>query len=221
MAAVRFDTAVDRLGKIADACSYVARYRDELSAAYAYGDILTGADVEVVRVALAVDMPPEELPWRAEPADLRGLAGVLRLDRAPVRWVWRPAGERVGNYEIVGPVLFWTRDDGPDAVVLQLLRDRRLADLPREGVDADAVQLTRDRDRALRHLRDLTDCYWEPGWRREHKGSGISPEDHLVARGAGLSRSARRVGELTDGAHADGPGSVIPLCLSCCGCLTE
>lgn len=109
---MRFETAVDRLGKIADACSDVARYRDDLSAAYAYGDILTGADVEVVQVALTVDVPAEELPWRAEPADLRGLAEVLRLDRAPVRWVWRPAGEAVGNHEIVGPVRIWTRIDG-------------------------------------------------------------------------------------------------------------
>lgn len=178
---MRFDTAVDRLEKIAAACADISRYREELSAAYVYGALLTGADVEVVEVAFAVDLPPEELPWRAEPADLRGLAEVLRLDRAPVRWVWRPAGEPVGNHAIVGPVRFWTRAGGPDDDVLQLLRTKRLQELPRDGVDAVTAvqQAARDRDRSLLHLREVTDRYWEPGWRREHKGSGIFPEEHL------------------------------------------
>ena len=178
---MRFDTAVDRLHKIADACSDVSRYRDELSAAYVYGDILTGADVEVVQVALAVDLPPEELPWRAEPAGLRGLAEVLRLDRAPVRWVWRPAGEPVANHAIAGPVRFWSRTGGADGDVIELLRARRLDDLPREAFDVEvaAQQLARDQQRALRHLREVTEHYWESSWRREHKGGGIYPEDHL------------------------------------------
>ena len=179
MAVVRFDTAVDRLGKIAEAYRDVSRYRDDLAAAYVYGEVLTGADVEVVQVALAVELPPEELPWRSEPADLRALAEVLRLDRAPVRWVWRPAGEPVGNHEIIGAVRFWTRADGADSEVLGMLRDRRLEELPREDVHAAAAQLNRDRERALSHLRDVADRYWEPGWRREHKGSGGHPEDHL------------------------------------------
>jgi hypothetical protein len=181
MAGVRFDTAVDRLRKIAEACSDVSRYRDDLCAAYAFGDILTGADVEVVQVALAVDLPPEELPWCTEPADLRGLAEVLRLDRAPVRWAWRPTGEPVANHAIVGPVRFWSRADGPDDEVFELLRARRLDDLPRESVEVEAVaqQLARDQQRALRHLRAVTDRYWEPSWRRAHKGSGVYPEDHL------------------------------------------
>lgn len=181
MAVVRFDTAVDRLHKIADACSDVSRYRDELAAAYVYGGLLTGADVEVVHVALAVDVPAEDLPWRAEPAALRALAEVLRLDRAPVRWVWRPAGEPVGNHAIIEPVRFWTRDGGVDEEVLRNLRDRRLEKLPRESTPSEDAErhLTRDRDRALRHLRQVTDDYWEPGWRRTHKGTGLYPEDHL------------------------------------------
>jgi hypothetical protein len=181
MAVVRFDTAVDRLQKIADACSDVSRYRDELAAAYVYGDLLRGADVEVVHVALAVEVPAEDLPWRAEPADLRALAEVLRLDRAPVRWVWRPAGEQVGNHAIIEPVRFWTRDGGVDEEVLRNLLDRRLEELPRESTPAEDAerQLARDRGRALRHLRQVTDGYWEPGWRRTHKGRGLYPEDHL------------------------------------------
>ncbi len=80
-------------------------------------------------MALAAEVPAEGLPWRAEPADLRALAEV-RLDRAPVRWVWRPAGEPVGNHAIIEPVRFWTRDGGVDEEVLRNLRDRRLEELP-------------------------------------------------------------------------------------------
>ena len=30
-----------------------------------------------------------------------------------------------------------------------------------------------------RHLRHVLDHYWEESWRREHRGFGIQPEDHL------------------------------------------
>ena len=165
---MRFDTAVNRLRTIAQACTEVCRFRDELVAAYVYGELLNGTDVEVVDVALTVDAAAEELPWRAEPGWLRALADVLRLGKAPVRWVWRPAGEPAAHPLIVGPVRFWTAESGTDADVLDTLAQRHLAALPRELVDpADAaVLLSRERDRSMHHLRQVVDRYWEPSWRQ-------------------------------------------------------
>ncbi|MGI9017162.1 MAG: DUF7711 family protein [Euzebya sp.] len=44
---------------------------------------------------------------------------------------------------------------------------------------------------ARRHLRGVLDRYWEPDWRRTHKGGGVYPEDHLWRAAQAVEELAR------------------------------
>ena len=90
--------------------------------AYVFGGLLDGPEsLDVVSVAFVVDLPVEEVPWRARSAALEALASLMRLDKVPVERVWRPADWPVWNHVIVGAVRFWSRADGIDEDVMALL----------------------------------------------------------------------------------------------------
>lgn len=84
---MRYETGVRRLRTIAARCHRVAVLWEEeplLLAAYAFGAVLDAhADLDVVQVAFVLDLPPEELPWCAEPESCIGLAQLLEIDKAP------------------------------------------------------------------------------------------------------------------------------------------
>ena len=42
-----------------------------------------------------------------------------------------------------------------------------------------AAQVLVERDVARRHLVTVTESFHDPGWRREHRGDGDYPENHL------------------------------------------
>ena len=41
------------------------------------------------------------------------------------------------------------------------------------------AQLPDELESSRRHLHTILDGYWDPAWRRSHKGPDQSPEDHL------------------------------------------
>jgi hypothetical protein len=180
---MRYATAVRRLRQIA-ADAHRANWPDEdplLVAAYTFGPILDAPDdVAAVDVALVLDCPAEEVPWGTQPPWAVGIVEMLRLNKAPVRWRWRPAVWPVWNHQIQRPVRIWSVD-GPDEQALQALADRQAAPLrlpaPSEAEQAEQVAI--ERDTARIHLRRISDHYWEPEWRSDHKGFGIYPENHL------------------------------------------
>ena len=47
------------------------------------------------------------------------------------------------------------------------------------------------------HLNTVLDEYWKNSWRREHKGYGIYPEDHLWRAAYGLHQIEDALG-MTD-----------------------
>jgi hypothetical protein len=51
---------------------------------------LTRGEVERIQIALVVDESAENVPWVSHPARLEALASMLRFDRLPVSWRWRP-----------------------------------------------------------------------------------------------------------------------------------
>jgi hypothetical protein len=69
----------------------------------------------------------------------------------------------------------------PDEPTLDALGDRRLGDLHRITPTAaeEADQLQEELAASLAHLQRVDAAYWEREWRREHKGLGIYPEEHL------------------------------------------
>jgi hypothetical protein len=71
--------------------------------------------------------------------------------------------------------------DPRSGAMLDALGDRRLGDLHRITPTAaeEAEQLQEELAASLAHLQRVDAAYWEREWRREHKGLGIYPEEHL------------------------------------------
>jgi hypothetical protein len=75
-----------------------------LRAVYAFGEVLDGADpLDAVQVAVAINLPPEEVPWESTPEGAEWLADELRLSKGGFLYFWRsyldpasdPADERL------------------------------------------------------------------------------------------------------------------------------
>ena len=80
---MRYRRAVEKLRELAGACNRVKDWPPEdpfLVSAYVFGDMLEGADpLKAVQVAVAVNLPPEEVPWGSSPHGTGWLADQLRL----------------------------------------------------------------------------------------------------------------------------------------------
>jgi hypothetical protein len=181
---MRYRRAVEKLRLLAAACQSTTRLPvDEpfLQEAYVFGDVLDGADpVKCVQVALALNLSPEEVPWCSQPAGTAWLVDSLRLDKGGFAYWWRSRHEPVWNHVIRDPVRFWSLG-GTDESVLDALRDRRFAELPRVSASpADLRQRVElELDRALAQLHAVDQKYWDHDWRGEHRGGGRYPENHL------------------------------------------
>jgi len=187
---MRFATAVGRLTAIAQDCDRVGSLLpgDEegdgsLLAVYAYGPVVdqAGRDMEVVRLVLVLDLPAEELPWGVEPPECTALAALLRLDKAPVLWRWRPGQWPVWNHEIRRPMPIWTRE-GVQGAALDALSSGRAEPfrLPEPAESEQLAQAEVELAVSLAHLRAVRERYWEDReWRRAHRGGGRYPEEYL------------------------------------------
>jgi hypothetical protein len=182
---VKYSTAIGRLRQVADELTdHTSTWGNSVIVeAHVFGDLLAGPDtIEVIWMALVVDLPVEEVTWLARPAQAEATASILRLDKYPLRWRWRPTVWPVWNHAISGPVRFWSKELGPDQTTLGLLADRRLGELAvLEPVDQAAyqAQLQTELETSRRHLGRVVDSYHDRDWRWDHKGFGVYPEDHL------------------------------------------
>ncbi len=181
---MRYSTAVRRLRSVAEGLSAVDRVDAlEVIDAYVFGGLLDGPEsLDVVSVAFVVDLPVEEVPWRARSAALEALASLMRLDKVPVERVWRPADWPVWNHVIVGAVRFWSRADGIDEDVMALLTQQRFGDLTGVGPpnrERYLEQLRVERNASRRHLHHVLDRYHDREWQRAHRSYTMYPEDHL------------------------------------------
>jgi hypothetical protein len=181
---MRYRRAVEKLRILAEACDSVKNWPPEdpfLLETYVFGDVLSGADpLDCVEVALVLNLAPEEVPWESSPHGTLWLEDRLRLNKGGFAYWWRSYLDPVCNHHIRGPVRFWSQR-GPDEHVLQALAERRFGDLPRVMPPAQdrGEQLSRERAAALRHMRAVHASYWDPDWRREHRGLGRHPEHDL------------------------------------------
>jgi hypothetical protein len=69
-------------------------------------------DLEMVTVALVVDLPVQDVPWRSEPPGAQHWANAARLAKIPVQALWRSAGAPVWNHRLERPALLWDSTDG-------------------------------------------------------------------------------------------------------------
>ncbi|MDF1598059.1 MAG: hypothetical protein P1T08_18460 [Acidimicrobiia bacterium] len=182
---MKYSTAIGRLRQVADDLTdHTSSWRDSVIVeAHVFGDLLTGPDtIEVIWMAQVVDLPVEEVTWLARPAQAEATASILRFDKYPLRWWWRPTTWPVWNHAISRPVRFWSRELGPDHTTLGLLADRRLGELAvLEPADRAVyrAQLQTELEASRRHLGRVVDSYHDRDWRRDHQGFGVYPEDHL------------------------------------------
>jgi hypothetical protein len=180
---MKYETAVRRLRTIAERCEQMTvRWSGEfMVAAYAFGSVLDSRDdIAVVEVAFVLDAPPDELTWGVRPQKYIGLPHWLDFDTAPVGWYLRPAVWPVHNHMIVRPLRIWSHD-GPDTVALDALEHGQAEPLrlPPPSDDDLREQLAEELTASLTHLRRVEADYWERQWRRENRGAGIYPENHL------------------------------------------
>jgi hypothetical protein len=129
------------------------------------------------------------VPWMSRPAHLESLAALLRFTKLPLSWRWRPAEWPVWNHEIDRAVRFWTADGGRDPRALEALASGRLDDAVSERPANDdelTAELLVERDAGRRHLAAVAESFYDRDWRREHRGDGVHPEDHLWWATAGF-----------------------------------
>lgn len=182
---MRYQRAVERLRMLAEACQQTTTWppgnEPVLREAYVFGEVLDGDDqIELVKVAMVVNLPSEEVPWESHPRGTEWLVDTLRLNKGAFAYWWRSQHDPVWNHYIREPVRFWSVD-GPDEDVLRALSERRFSDLPRLSADPGEVRAhtATALDAALSRLREVHANYWERDWRRENRGNYRYPENAL------------------------------------------
>lgn len=183
-------TAIGRLSDVADGLDRSKQWPGAaVVAAYVYGEFLD-LSIEVARVqlALVVDQPAAVVPWMSRPAQLEALAALLRFDRLPLSWCWRPLEWPVWNHEIAGAVCFWTFDGGVEQHALDALLSGDVDPLLVSPADREHLvdQLRVERDVGWHHLVEVTDRFHDLEWRRTHRGDGVYAEDHLWGAAAAM-----------------------------------
>lgn len=146
------------------------------------GDLLGLADtVDTGSVVLGLAVPPDELPWLALHPAGEWVGEELRLGKRPLQWSYRPLAWPIWNHSHRRLARFWSADGGTDAAAIEALRSRRLDGLTVVEPSADELkeQLGEELAVSRRQLRAVLDGYWERDRRRDHKGYGIYPDDHL------------------------------------------
>ena len=172
---MKWTRAVHHLETLAESCADMATRPTQIFPLrvvqlWAYGDVLgEPQDLEAVTVALAVNLPPDDVPWRCEPDGAQHWSNATRLRQSPVVPRWRSVHAPVWNHRIVRPALLWDMDTGVAEATLAALRDgrgeevRAAAPVPEEL----AARLVDDLAVSLRALRERTARYadrrWAPG----------------------------------------------------------
>ena len=186
MIRMKRSTAISRLGDVVDELERAKQWRGAtVNAAYVYGALVNGSDeIDHVEIALVVDQPAARVPWLNRPADLEALAKLLRFDKLPLTWRWRPAEWPVWNHQISHAACVWTVEGGRDLTTPEAL-SARAADRIRLAQPDDPAalraQVEVERLAARVHLAEVTAMYHDRAWRRDHSGDGSYPEDTLWA----------------------------------------
>jgi hypothetical protein len=191
MCLVKYSTAVARLRSCAADLDRLAGFTDEplMLEAWVFGEFLEHPDeLEVISLALVIDLPARDVTWRARPVPAEAAASLLHFEKYPLRWFWRPRVWPVWNHAIERAVRFWSHE-GTDTAVLDALAHRDVGALPVVSLPSAKVlreQLVIEHGAARDHLRDVLDRYDDREWQREHSGLGLHRDDHLWCAAQGF-----------------------------------
>lgn len=190
-------TAVRHVAELAEEADRLAHLPGDLvlplSELWVGGELLEGADqVEWALVVVKLDVPVDEFPHLALHPAIAVCESFLRLDKRPIDARWRARQAPAWDHEARRVARVWSEQTGPDELLLRHLRDDTVSDEMMQAPTPAQLRefLTDGLPRAQRHLAEILDGYWEPDWRRAHRGLGIQPEHHLW-RAAEAVRSMR------------------------------
>ncbi|MDP9397827.1 MAG: hypothetical protein M3P96_08430 [Actinomycetota bacterium] len=134
---------------------------------WAAGEVLSGPrDLDVITVALCVDLPAPDVPWLAEPTGSAHWASATRLSKLPALPLWRSAHAPVWNHHIDRPVLLWSSTEGLAEEALAAVRDGRSEPVRLPAPTPDELRTRLDDELAvsLSGLRTRTRTYEERRW---------------------------------------------------------
>ena len=169
---MKWTRAVHHLRELAEKCAELAAqprsfYRFQVVQLWAMGDILGAArDLDRVTVALAVDLPVDEVPWRGEPEGAEHWANGTRMSRNPIWPFWRSVRAPIWNHHVDRPALVWDADTGVAEEAFVALNEGQ-GERVRQAAPTDDELRARLEDElalSLRALRDQTRVYEERRW---------------------------------------------------------
>ena len=168
--------AVHHVQSLAESCAEMATrpvsiFPLRVVQMWAVGDILGPArdDLEFVRVALCVELPPDAVAWWSEPPGAQHWANATRLAKNPVLAWWRSAQAPVWNHRVDRPLRVWDEADGVQEEVLAALREGRGESLRPAAPPPELLRARLNEELAvsLHALRACTKDYedrrWSPG----------------------------------------------------------
>ena len=110
---MKWSRAVHHLEELAHVCADMAGrpatiFPLRVTALWAFGEVLTSQDdLDCVQVALAVDLPIQNVAWLWPPAGAEHWSRGTGLSRKPVAAMWRSTRAPLWNHRIRRPLLIW------------------------------------------------------------------------------------------------------------------
>ena len=172
---MKWTRAVHHLEALAQTCADMASrpasiFPLRVTQLWAAGDVLGAPrDLEVVTVALCVDLPVDEVPWLSEPPGSAHWASATRLSKQPVLPLWRSVRAPAWNHHIHRPVLLWDDTAGIAEDALAAVHDgsSERVRLPAPTPEELRARLDDELTVSLGALRTRTRAYedrrWAPG----------------------------------------------------------
>lgn len=110
---MKWSRAVHHLEELADTCAGMSGrpatiFPLRVTQLWVFGDVLTNReDLDLVQVALVVDLPVGDVAWLCQPAGAEHWSNATSLTRNPMLAVWRSKRAPVWNHRIERPLLIW------------------------------------------------------------------------------------------------------------------
>jgi hypothetical protein len=170
---VKWSRAVHHLETLAQSCAELAAqprsiFPLRVVQLWAVGDILGAIrEIDTITVALAVDLPVDEVPWLSEPPGAQHWASATRLAKNPIMPLWRSSHAPVWNHHIDRPALVWSSTDGIAEKTLAALREGQADSVrsPAPTPDELRVRLDDELRVSLLALRARSHDYQERRWK--------------------------------------------------------
>jgi hypothetical protein len=170
---VKWSRAVHHVEELARTCAAMTGspvFRLPVVQLWAVGDVLgTPRDLDRVTVAIAVDLPVDDVPWLSEPVGAEHWAHATRVAKNPIRALWRSSRVPIWNHGIVRPALVWDATNGVAEETLRALRDGRGEEVRTPAPNPDDLRKRLDDELAVclhelrRQTRRYDDRRWSPG----------------------------------------------------------